>query len=192
AIIALLTDFGSSEYVGIMKGVLLQTLPGATIVDITHDIAPQDVREGAWVLQGAYRWFPTGTVFLCVVDPGVGTKRQAIAVKSRRYTFVGPDNGLLYAAVSDDGVEEARLIEVSPVASNTFHGRDVFAPAAARFAASGWDAAVGRPPAKIKEFTFHLQGREGEVVRIDRFGNVITNLPPEPDRTWYEAWISSG
>ena len=189
--VALLTDFGPSEYAGVMKGVILGLLPGAQLVDITHDISPQNVREGAWVLLGSYRWFPKGTVFLCVVDPGVGTGRRAIAVRSQNYFFVGPDNGLVSAAAAEDGIVEARAVGIPPGASNTFHGRDVFAPAAALIASGGWER-LGTPIERIEMIDFHLRGREGEVVRVDRFGNCITNLPPIDGRREYAARSERG
>lgn len=177
ALIAVLSDFGQSEYVGIMHGVIQRVATGTIVADLYNDVKPQCVREGAWILYTAYRHFPEGTVFLCVVDPGVGTDRQALAIRTRRYYFVGPDNGLLYPAVSDDGVEDVVALPIPPDASNTFHGRDVFAPAAARLAAGVPLRDLGRPAEIKTPLRFHLQGREGEVVRIDRYGNIITNLP---------------
>lgn len=176
-VIAIVTDFGQSEYVGIMKGVILQHAPRAVIVDLYNEVEAQSVREGAWVLYTAYRHFPAGTVFLCVVDPGVGSDRQALAVRTRRYFFVGPDNGLLYPAIEDDGIEEAVALPVPPGASATFHGRDVFAPAAAQLEAGAALTDLGEPTQVRVPLTFHRQGREGEIVRVDRFGNIITNLP---------------
>lgn len=175
--IAILTDFGQSEYVGIMRGVILRHTPGAVIVDLYNEVEAQSVREGAWVLYTAYKHFPPGTVFLCVVDPGVGSDRQALAVRTSRYYFVGPDNGLLYPAVMDDEVQEVVALPVPPGASATFHGRDVFAPAAARLEAGASLGDLGRPTDIRAALTFHRQGREGEIVRVDRFGNIITNLP---------------
>jgi len=112
-----------------------------------------------------------------VVDPGVGSDRQALAVRTRRYFFVGPDNGLLYPAIEDDGIEEAVALPVPPGASATFHGRDVFAPAAAQLEAGAALTDLGEPTQVRVPLTFHRQGREGEIVRVDRFGNMITNLP---------------
>ncbi|MCG0238662.1 MAG: SAM-dependent chlorinase/fluorinase [Firmicutes bacterium] len=186
ALVALLTDFGDSEYAGVMRGVLHRTCPGVTVVDLFHDVQPQAVREGAWILLQGFRYFPEGTVFCCVVDPGVGTDRAAVAVRTRRYQFVGPDNGLLYPAVeADGGALEVVRLPVPPGASNTFHGRDLFAPAAARLAAGEPLATLGTPAPGLKPLHFHRQGREGEVVRVDRFGNIITNLPPVPGKTRY-------
>lgn len=191
ALVALLTDFGDSEYTGIVKGVLHRLCPGVAVVDLTHTIAPQQVREGAWVLLTAYRWFPPGTVFLCVVDPGVGTARAAVAVAAGDYFFVGPDNGLLYPAVADAGFRAAVQLAVPPGASATFHGRDVFAPAAARLAGGAALADLGGPAPPLQPLQFHRQGREGEVVRVDRFGNVTTNLPPEPGQWRYRVTLGT-
>lgn len=178
-LVVLLSDFGPSEYAGVMRGVLARYPSGLRWCDLTHDITPQAVREGAWVLLTSYAYFPEGTVFLAVVDPGVGTSRQAVAVRTRRYAFVGPDNGLLWPAVEDDGGPlEVVALPVPKEASCTFHGRDLFAPAAARLAGGEPMEALGRPTSLQSKLTFHLHGREGEVVRVDRFGNVVTNLPP--------------
>ncbi|BAS26038.1 SAM hydrolase/SAM-dependent halogenase family protein [Limnochorda pilosa] len=186
-LVVLLSDFGSSEYAGVMKGILARHPAGLRWCDLTHAVSPQGVREGAWILYTSYRYFPEGAVFLAVVDPGVGTSRQAVAVRTRGYMFVGPDNGLLWAAVQDDGGPlEAVALPVPPEASSTFHGRDVFAPAAARLAAGEPLAALGPPTTLRETLRFHRQGREGEVVRVDAFGNVVTNLPPVPGSDAYE------
>lgn len=191
-LVVLLTDFGPTEYVGILKGVLLSRAPAATVVDLTNDVSPQCVREGAWLLAQSYRWFPRGTVFLAVVDPTVGTARAAVAVRTRSYFFVGPDNGLLYPAAGEDGVEEAVALAVPTDASCTFHGRDVFAPAAAALAAGEELRSLGVPHGALVPLSLRPDGREGEVVRIDRFGNCITNLLPLPGRGEYRAWIAQG
>lgn len=185
--VAILTDFQSSEYVGMLKGVLLRDAPGVAIVDLFHGVAPQAVREGAWVLFVSYTFFPLGTVFLAVVDPGVGGSRRGVAILTRGYAFVGPDNGLLYPAALDDGVVKAVSLETPPDASPTCHGRDVFAPVAAMFA-RGEDPGGPNIP-DLVPLQFHLDGREGEVVRIDPFGNVVTNLPPIPGKKTYELTI---
>jgi len=185
--VVLLTDFGQSEYVGIVKGVVYSICPAATVVDLCHEISPQSVIEGAWVLGSSVRYFPAGSVFCCVVDPGVGTQRRALAVKAGGYYFVGPDNGLLWAAVSGLEPMEIREIEVPAGASKTFQGRDVFARVAARIENGGFEA-VGRPVEAMKKFEFYRDGREGMVVRIDRFGNVVTNLPPS-DQDQYRVTV---
>ncbi|MHA1927763.1 MAG: SAM hydrolase/SAM-dependent halogenase family protein [Candidatus Thorarchaeota archaeon] len=177
--IVLLTDFGGSEYVGIMKGVIHSLHPEAKIVDLTHDIPPQSVREGAWVLLKSYKHFPKDTIFVCVVDPSVGSTRDAIVVQTTNYTFIGPDNGLMYPAVRDDVVKNVSSIIIPSDSSNTFHGRDVFA----RMAGYILQGEAGKMLGGFKRrlgVTIGLapDGRKGEIVRIDKFGNIITNLPP--------------
>jgi S-adenosylmethionine hydrolase len=180
--IALLTDFGTRDYfVGVMKGVILSINPRAQIVDITHDIPPQDVLTGAFVLKAAYKWFPPRTVFVAVVDPGVGTERAPLIVKTRRYYFVGPDNGILSPAAEEDGVEAVyRIIIHLPETSRTFHGRDVFAPAAAYLSLGIEPRMLGVPAiswrrlelsnARLENGVIHAR-----VVYVDRFGNVYTS-----------------
>jgi S-adenosylmethionine hydrolase len=178
-VIVLLTDFGSSEYVGVMKGVILTISPEARIVDLTHSISPQSVREAAWVLSKSYRYFPKHSVFACVVDPGVGTERQAVIVETPEYVFVGPDNGLLYPTLSEASSYDVYSLEPAPTASHTFHGRDVFAVAAARHHSGIAASNLGTPqPDLTVPLNFYLQNRTGEVVRVDHFGNIVTNLPP--------------
>jgi S-adenosylmethionine hydrolase len=175
--IVLLTDFGASEYVGVMKGVTYSVHAAARIVDLCHDIRPQSLVEAAWILKNNYRYFPKGSVFCCVVDPGVGTSRKAIAVKTEDYCFIAPDNGLLWESLRDQKVVAMRELAVPADASRTFHGRDVFAQAAARADAGQFDA-LGKPIETMQEFALHQKGREGMVVRIDHFGNIVTNVPP--------------
>ena len=184
-IVALLTDFGTRDhYVGAMKGVVLSVCPAATLVDITHDIPAHDVVAGALELAAAYRYFPAATVFLVVVDPGVGSARRAIAADAGGYRFVGPDNGVLSLAFRD---MPARVVELRdkkyarPTISRTFEGRDRFAPAAGWLARGTELGAFGPPVAE--PVMLHLpqpivspDAIEGEVMRIDRFGNLITNI----------------
>jgi len=181
-IITLITDFGTVDgYVGEMKGVLLSQAPGAEIVDITHDIAPQDVERGRLTLARVWRRFPSGTIHVVVVDPGVGSSRAAIAVASDGRFLVGPDNGVLSPALL---IASARAVslDVTDGASATFHGRDIFAPAAAALACGASIDALGREMAspiirRTPEPTRRADGAlEGEVIVIDRFGNAITNL----------------
>ncbi len=174
--IAILSDFGNSEYVGIMKGRILQENPKATITDLSNFVSAQNVKEGAWTLYNAYKNFPKGTVFLCVVDPGVGTDREAIAVKTNNYFFVGPDNGLFAMPAVEDGIVAAVRLDTKD-ASKTFHGRDVFAPAAGKISKTGKVESMGPPVALERMMSFHVEEREGEVVKIDSFGNIITTLP---------------
>jgi len=183
AMIVLLTDFGQSEYVGVMKGVIYRIDSQARIVDLCHEIAPQSVIEASWVLKNSYKYFPAGAVFCCVVDPGVGTARKALAVRTAEYHFIAPDNGLLWETLREQEIVETRAIRVPDDASRTFHGRDVFAKAAAEIALSRFGT-LGPRIERIERLEFPLDAREGIVVRIDRFGNVITNLPAEGKRIY--------
>lgn len=181
-VIALLTDFGTADgYVGEIKGALLSRVPDATIVDVTHDIPPQDVDAGRLALARVWRRFPPGTVHLAVVDPGVGGDRAAIAVASDARLLVGPDNGLLSPALLIGGARAVTL-SIPASAAPTFHGRDVFAPAAAELAL-GVEIDVLGPPAANPVIRRTPEPRkladgaiQGEVIGIDRFGNAITNL----------------
>lgn len=185
-VVALLTDFSAADvYVGVVRGVIAGAAPRARIVDITHDIPPYDVRRGAWVLAEAAPWFPHGTVFLAVVDPGVGGARRSVAVETRRAWYVGPDNGLLSLAAARDGVRAVVALEAPSggrAVSRTFHARDVFAPAAARLAGGTALSRLGRRlPTGLRPLAWPVpvrRGRvlDGEVLCVDRFGNLITNL----------------
>jgi S-adenosylmethionine hydrolase len=182
-IVTLLTDFGTADgYVAQIKGVILSLAPEVSIVDISHDIAPQDVIHARFVVERYWQRFPPGTVHTVVVDPGVGTARAALAVESDRRFLVGPDNGVLSAALRVTGARVVAMA-VPPDAAATFHGRDVFAPAAASLASGTPVAQLGTPYAAAACVDWpvprlndhgHL---EGEVIVIDRFGNAITNLP---------------
>jgi hypothetical protein len=181
-LVTLLTDFGTADgYVGEMKGVLLSLAPDADVVDITHDIAPQDIDHARLTLARVWRRFPKGTVHVAVVDPGVGSSRAALAVSSDGWFLVGPDNGVLSPALLVGGVRAVALPLPANV-SATFHGRDVFAPAAAALASGESLDALGveAPKPVIRrtpEPTRHTDGAlEGEVIMIDRFGNAVTNL----------------
>jgi len=181
-VITLLTDFGTADgYVGEMKGVLVARVPDATLVDITHEIPPQDVEAARLTLARIWRRFPAGTVHIVVVDPGVGTERAALAVKSDERWLVGPDNGVLSPALLVSGASVVAL-DVPPLASASFHGRDVFAPAAAALAlGSGLPAlgaAAGKPVIRRTPEPHRLDHGviAGVVISIDRFGNAITNL----------------
>jgi S-adenosylmethionine hydrolase len=169
-LIALLSDFGTTDhYVGTMKGVVLGVCPEATLVDITHDIPPHDVRAGARQLAASYQFFPAGTVFLVVVDPGVGSARRGIAVETEDYRFVAPDNGVLSAVL--DETPARRVVELTDrkfaraTISKTFEGRDRFAPGLAAPVRLAWPVASA-----------HEHGVDGEVELVDRFGNLITNI----------------
>lgn len=185
-LIALLTDFGLRDhYVGTMKGVVLGICPEATLVDISHEVAPQDVRDGALELAAAYRYFPAGTIFLVVVDPGVGSTRRAVAAEAGDYRFVAPDNGVL-SVVFDQAmprlaVELTNRTYARPTISRTFEGRDRFAPAAAWLANGIPLASFGPEAGALVRLDVPRPraidgGIDGEVLRVDRFGNLITNI----------------
>jgi S-adenosyl-L-methionine hydrolase (adenosine-forming) len=186
-IVVMLTDFGDDPYAGAMKGVILSRCPAARLVDLAHHVSPGNVREGAWHLLANYASFPEGSIFLAVVDPGVGTERGALAVKAGNYFFVGPDNGLLYPAMIGAGIGQVVALPIPKKASRTFQGRDIFAPAAARLAAGVPVGEIGSPAVPAVRLDFYREGREGEVVAVDRFGNVITNLPPLARRRRYHV-----
>ena len=185
-VIALLTDFGSRDhYAGTMKAVVLGICPDASLVDISHDIPPHDVLTASLELAACYMYFPPGTIFLVVVDPSVGSARRGIAVDAGDYRFVAPDNGVLTAVLKDAPVRRAvELTErryARPTVSKTFEGRDRFAPAAG-WIAKGVDlSALGRPAGEIQQIALpaaHIADDTltGEVLRIDRFGNLVTNI----------------
>jgi len=183
-IITLLTDFGVKDpYVGVMKGVILGIDPGARVIDMTHEVEPQDMREAAFLIDDYWRHFPPGTVHVAVVDPTVGSARRPLIVSAKGHHFVGPDNGvftLLADNVPDIHVIENRNFMLFPV-SSTFHGRDVFSPAAARLSRGYSPQAFGRritDPVLLSDIHPVIEGRtlKGSVVRFDRFGNAITNI----------------
>jgi S-adenosylmethionine hydrolase len=182
--IVLLTDFGQSEYVGVMKGVIYSIDNNAKIVDLCHDVSAQNIIEASWLLKNNFKYFPKGATFCCVVDPGVGTNRKTLAVKIDNYYFVAPDNGLLWETLKQQRIVEIRQIPISEDASRTFHGRDVFAKAAANINKGGFEN-VGEIIEEIEKLELYQQGREGLVVRIDRFGNIITNLPKRDKDEYY-------
>src|SRR5881409_773879 len=185
-VIALLTDFGTRDhYAGTMKGVALGICPDATLVDISHDLPAHDVLCAALELAAAYKYFPAGTIFLVVVDPGVGSARRGIAAEAGDYKFVAPDNGVLTAVLDEHPPK--RVVELTerkyarPTVSRTFEGRDRFAPAAAWLAKGAELSAFGRPAGAIHrvEIPQPASGPDrltGEVLRVDRFGNLITNI----------------
>lgn len=180
AVITLLTDFGSDDsYVAEVKGVLLAAAPGTTLVDITHAVQQGDVLGAQYLLTRTWQRFPPGSVHLAVVDPGVGSERRAIAVRHRNHAFVAPDNGLLTPVLDDAEVVE---LSIPTSAAPTFHGRDVFAPAAAALASGRSLTDLGSPvrdPVRRAPPQPRQDGAAtiGEVVWIDRFGNLVTNIP---------------
>lgn len=184
-IVTLLTDFGSADfYVAEMKGVLLSRSPAAVLVDITHSIAPGDVRSGAYIFGRTWHRFPSGTIHMAVVDPGVGSSRAALAFGAHGHWFVGPDNGV-FTQVFHDAEVEAVVLPTPETASPTFHGRDLFAPAAAALAEGGSLHTLGQPllgiPERLAYTVPHHEGKTvvGEIVYIDRFGSLVTNLTSE-------------
>lgn len=185
--IVLLTDFGQSEYVGVMKGVICRINNNAKIIDLCHNISPQNIIEASWILKNNFRYFPESAIFCCVVDPGVGTERKALAVKTKDYYFVAPDNGLLWETLKELEINDIRNIPIPENASNTFHGRDVFAKSAANIDLGHFDT-IGLKIKEIKKLELYRNAREGLVVRIDSFGNIITNLPKE-NKTKYSVKI---
>ncbi len=186
SVVTLTTDFGTHDwFVGTMKGVISGIAPEATVIDMTHDLSPEDIRGGAFALAASCRFFPKGTVHVVVVDPGVGSRRKAIAAQTASGIFLGPDNGVLSWALAKEKVVALHALEneaylLQPV-SQTFHGRDVFAPAAAHLSRG---VPIKRLGPALKDYTSlewpeprtRRGGIEGEVVYIDRFGNAITNL----------------
>jgi S-adenosylmethionine hydrolase len=185
SLITLLTDFGTSDsYVAEMKGVLLCGAPAAVLVDVTHAVPPGDVRAGAYLLGRTWHRFPPGTIHLGVVDPGVGTSRAALALSAHGHCFLGPDNGLFTLVLRDASVEIVTL-PAPDRASPTFHGRDLFAPAAAALARGESLPALGQPfpgiPERLAYTEPHYEGKTvvGEIVYVDRFGTLVTNLTPE-------------
>lgn len=196
SIITLLTDFGTRDwFVPSMKGVILGIAPRVQIVDMTHDIAPQDVRAGAFVLAAAAPLFPKGSIHVAVVDPGVGTERRAIVVKTKQRVYIGPDNGILTLVLQQEAIVAMRSLENSrlfrPAVSHTFHGRDIFSPVAAHLAKGASFASLGNRMESVQQLSLQpvrMTGNriDGEVVFIDRFGNLISNIRGEsvaPDST---------
>ncbi len=190
-VIALMTDFGVGDGdVGVMKGVIAGITPDAHIIDVTHNVMPQNVPSGAWILASSYRYFPKNTVYVCVIDPGVGSFRRAIAVHAGDWFFVGPDNGLFSYVMAEQTVHAAVLLTNSmyhlPNVSSTFHGRDIFAPVGA-FLALGLTEIfleLGTPvdPATLQRLEGSGATRRGTtidayIVHIDNFGNLITSIP---------------
>ncbi|MEO7156908.1 MAG: SAM-dependent chlorinase/fluorinase [Vicinamibacterales bacterium] len=195
-VVALLTDFGTRDhYAGTLKGVILSVCPDATLVDIGHEIPAHDVVAGALELAACYRYFPHGTIFLVVVDPGVGSARRGIAADIGDHRFVAPDNGVLSAVFRD--APPKKVVELTerkysrPTISRTFEGRDRFAPAAGFLAKGLAMVSLGKAITNYHSLDLPrpvVSGMEltGEVVRVDRFGNLITNL----DRKAFEQFTN--
>jgi len=186
-LITLTTDFGSKEpYAGIMKGVMLRINPDAKIIDLTHEIGPHNIREAVFVLLNAYKYFPPDTIHVAVVDPGVGSARRPIALKSGVHFFIGPDNGLFTNFIRD----AEKIVHIKnkkcllPLKGPTFHARDIFAPAAAWLSKGLRLAELGpeiKDPVKMElpKAERKKNSIKGEVIHIDRFGNCISNIGVE-------------
>lgn len=189
SILTVTTDFGNRDaYVAAVKGVALSLVPGLRIVDVTHEIGPQDVMQAAFVLRGVIPFYPDGTVHLVVVDPGVGTDRRAIAARKDGQIFVGPDNGLFSLLLQGPPDELVVLDQPEfwrvPNPGSTFHGRDMFAAVAAHIAGGAALSEVGSPAEGLARLHWALpifdeQGVRGWVVHVDHFGNCISNIPGE-------------
>ncbi|MBI4385812.1 MAG: SAM-dependent chlorinase/fluorinase [Elusimicrobia bacterium] len=186
-LIAFLTDFGQADpFVGVMKGVILSRYFQARMVDVTHHVPPQDVRTGAFYLMSAAPYFPEDTLFICIVDPGVGSERRILWARTASHQFLAPDNGLLSWLDHRQRLQEVREVTNRRLfldrVSTTFHGRDVFAPVAAELARGLPPADLGARIHQIKRLPFpeprRYAGRIlGAVLSVDRFGNAITNIP---------------
>ena len=198
SVVVLLTDFGDADwYVASMKGSLLKRASDTTIVDLSHAVPPGDAARADFLLEQTWRWFPDETVFIVVVDPGVGTERRPIAVRTGERMFVGPDNGVLTSAIEEPDAE-VRLIAPARIGvgphSVTFHGRDLFAPAGAMLAEGAAFASIGdevvKDAVRLPRSRPSLDGDRGQahVVYVDRFGNAITDLREDELR----AWLGSG
>jgi len=199
-IITLTTDFGLRDpYQGAMKGAILSVNPAAAIIDISHLVASANVLEGAFVMHFACPYFPDGSIHVGVVDPGVGSERKAILVETKRYLFIGPDNGLVSLAAKDDGIK--RVIELENAryfrkeVSDTFHGRDIFGPVAAHLSLGVDPAELGRPLDNMTGLDLpgtEIDGSEikGEIIYIDTFGNAVTNIRRDEIRNGVDFEIS--
>ena len=183
--IALLTDFGLTDYyVGSLKSVILNINPKAVIFDLSHEIRPQNIREGAYILNAIYPYLPQGTIVVAVIDPGVGSRRDAICIETDRGFLLGPDNGILSMAVRYGSYKTRKLLNdkffLKPV-STTFHGRDIFSPAAAYLSQRNVFKSFGPIVEhinilKLSQPAINKSAVKGEVVYIDRFGNAMTNI----------------
>ena len=184
--IALLTDFGLVDnFVGVMKGVMLKVNPLVNFVDLSHNVDPQDIFGGTLLLKSSFKFFSKGTIFLVVIDPGVGSRRKPIIVKTRNYLFVAPDNGVLSFTAKENGIKQ--IVEIKndkyllKSLSSTFHGRDIFAPVAAHLAKGKKLDDFGPAIKRMVQLNFprpKISKRSliGEIIYIDRFGNLVTNI----------------
>ncbi len=196
-LIVMLTDFGFEDpFVGIMKGVISGIAPAARVIDLTHGIRPQDIFQGAFVLYRSVDYFPKGTVFCAVVDPGVGTARRPIILKTRDFYFVGPDNGLLWPAAKANGIESCICLDnpdyFLPQVSTTFHGRDIFAPVAAKLCTGTLLGDFGSCLDRPVSLDLPRPEPRGEALALtvldrDRFGNLTLNLTSDDFQGFLEA-----
>ena len=205
-LIVLLTDFGTEDtFIGVMKGVIASICRQAKVIDLTHAVGAQELREAAYHLDSALPYFPEGSIFICVVDPGVGTSRRPIGVEAGPFRFVAPDNGLLTPVFVRWPDARCRVLDDSsyhlPSPSRTFHGRDIFSPVAAHLAAGIPFDMIGSPTeaascARIDLFDNRPleegSGWKGEVMSIDRFGNIITSFDATLAGTGITWSISAG
>jgi len=184
--IVILTDFGLEDnFVGVMKGVMIKIAPSIRLIDLSHSVKPHDILGAAILLKSSFRFFPEKAIFLVVVDPGVGSKRKSVIVKTNNHFFVGPDNGVLSLAAGENGVK--KIVEIKkdkyllkPL-SSTFHGRDIFAPVAAHLAKGEKINNFGPTLKKISqahipEPKFNEDSLTGEIIYIDKFGNLVSNI----------------
>lgn len=188
-IITLTTDFGYLDpFAGVMKGVIYSICPNVKIVDLTHDISPQDIWKGNYVIKSAYRYFPKGTIHVCVIDPGVGSLRKPILIETTSYFFIGPDNGLFTSIIETENIKSVFELTNDKYflqeVSQTFHGRDIFAPVAAHLAAGKLPKEFGKEiniesltKIQIPKLIKDKNSYTGIVQFIDHFGNLITNIP---------------
>ena len=186
AVITLLTDFGTEDhYVASMKGVILSINPQCTLIDITHQVGPQDIREGAFLLANAYSFFPRGTIHLAVVDPEVGSPRNPILAVTSNYFFIGPDNGLFTLVLEKETVKEVVTLRSTkyflPKISSVFHGRDLFAPVAGHLSLGVRPGAFGPKVNSWMRLHFQKPAEKGqrligEILHIDAFGNLVSNI----------------
>ncbi len=189
SVISLITDFGQNDnFVGVIKGVILSINPNAKIVDICHEVKPYDILTGAFLLKSSFKYFPKGSLHLVVVDPGVGSERKKLLVKTKDYFFVAPDNGVLSLALKDQA--PLKIIEITnkkyflKPTSDTFHGRDIFAPTVAYLSKGEDFSKFGKRIKSIKELRLPQvritsKGLIGKIIHIDRFGNLVSNIDKE-------------
>jgi len=193
-IVTFTTDFGTSDpYAGIMKGIVMSANPNARIIDLTHQIPPHDIVSGAFVLMRSFVYFPKGSVHVAVVDPGVGGSRKNLAVRTESGYFIGPDNGILGLVLDMEKNYEIREITNPPFVlnkiSDTFHGRDVYSPCAGQLSAGAHFEDVGRELKRFTNLDYPRVLREGDMIRgeivsVDSFGNLITNIDEHTFRSF--------